>query len=176
MSSGTSAAGSLHTKVLPEWEGRSWVTSSMLNPAVIAVIILAAADMYEEHSGEPLPLELIFLIVPMVLHRDTREALPTRIDSYAAKWVGEHASLQASFPSRASGMVPYVREGLRYGLRTKALELLTDGRLRGVTRWKLTKDRDKELSVIIGKSAFLGRWFAHTGTPATLFTLFGVAP
>lgn len=161
---------------LPNWDNRSWVTSSMLNPAVVAVIIVAAANMYEEHSGEPMPWELIFLAVPMALHRDTRESLPTRINSYAAKWVGDNATLQASFPRRVASMIPYAREGLRYGLRTGGLILLDDGRLRGAARWKLHKERDKELSVIIGKSAFLGRWFAHTGTPATLFALFGVAP
>ncbi|GAB3533832.1 hypothetical protein GCM10027403_08470 [Arthrobacter tecti] len=161
---------------LPNWDDRSWVTANMLNPAVIAVIIVSAANMYEEHSGDPMPWELIFLAVPMALHRDTRESLPTRINSYAAKWVYENATLQASFPGRISGMLPYSREGLRYALRSGALTLVNDGRLRGTPQWKLHKERDRELAIIIGKAAFLGRWFAHTGTPATLFALFGVAP
>lgn len=161
---------------LASWDNRSWATSSMLNPALVAVIIVSAANMYEEHSGESMPWELIFLVVPMALHRDTREALPTRIDSYVAKWVGENAALQASFSRRVSGMLPYAREGLRYGLRSGALTLLSDGSVRGKPGWKLHKERDKELSLIIGKAAFLGRWFAHTGSSATLFALFGVAP
>lgn len=161
---------------LANWDNRSWVTASMINPAVVAVIIVAAANMYEEHSGDAMPWELMFLAVPMVLHRDTRECLPSRIDSHVAKWVVDNAGLQASYPRRVSSMLPYAREGLRYGLRSGALALVDDGRLRGTPRWKLHKERDKELALIIGKAAFLGRWFAHTGTPATLFALFGVAP
>jgi hypothetical protein len=161
---------------LANWDNRSWVTASMLNPAVVAVIIVSAANMYEEHSGDAMPWELIFLAVPMALHRDTRESLPARIDSHVAKWVVDNAGLQASYPRRVSSMLPYAREGLRYGLRSGAITLGDDGRLRGTPRWKLHKERDKELALIIGKAAFLGRWFAHTGTPATLFALFGVAP
>lgn len=161
---------------LASWDKRSWVTAGMLNPAVIAAIIVSAAHMYEEHSGDPMPWELIFLAVPMAMHRDTRESLPSRVDSYAAKWVSENAGLHATFARRVSGMLPYAREGMRYGLRSGALALVDDGRLRGNPGWKLHKERDKELSLIVGKAAFLGRWFAHTGSPATLFALFGVAP
>jgi hypothetical protein len=161
---------------LPNWENRSWVTANMLNPAVVAVTIIAAANMYEDHSSEPMPWELTFLVVPMSLHKDTRESLPTRIDSHAAKWIAETAAIQASFPQRVSSMAAYTREGLRHALRSGALELVESGKLRGTPSWKLNKNRDHDLAVIVGKAAFLGRWFAHTGTPATLYALFGVSP
>ncbi len=170
------ASSSHQAMELPNWDNRSWVTASMLNPAIVGVTIVAAANMFEEHSSEPMPWELIFLVVPMSLHKDTRESLPTRMDSHAAKWIAETAAIQASFPQRVSSMAAYTREGLRYALRSEALELVEDGKLRGTPSWKLNKTRDQELAVIVGKAAFLGRWFAHTGTPATLYALFGVSP
>lgn len=170
------ANGGRQAMELPNWENRSWVTASMLNPAIVGVTIVAASNMFEDHSGEPMPWELIFLIVPMSLHKDTRESLPTRIDSHAAKWIAETASIQASFPQRVSSMAAYTREGFRHALRSGALELVENGKLRGTPSWKLNKTREHELAVIVGKAAFLGRWFAHTGTPATLYALFGVSP
>ncbi|WP_157517917.1 three component ABC system middle component [Microbacterium resistens] len=161
---------------LPNWDNRSWVTGSMLNPALIATTLVATANMYEEQSGDAMPWELAFLSVPMVLHRDTREALPTRINSHTTKWVAENAALQASFPSRARSMVPYTREGMRFGLRTGSLRIIDGEGLLGTPSWKLNRDRDRELALIIGKASFLGRWFARTGPPATLYALFGVAP
>lgn len=164
------------TMELPNWDNRSWVTAGMLNPAVVGAAIVATAHMYEEQSQEPMPWELIYLSVPMVLHKDTRESLPTRIDSHAAKWISDTAAIQSSFPQRVSSMAAYTREGLRYALRSGALILVEDGRLHGVPSWKLNKSRDQDLALIVGKAAFLGRWFAHTGTPATLYALFGVSP
>jgi len=176
MTHADSDSGGHRAMELPNWNNRSWVTAGMLNPAVVGVTIVAAAHMYEEESEEPMPWELAYLAVPKTLHKDTREALPTRVDSHAAKWISDTAAIQASFPQRVSSMAAYTREGLRYALRSGALELLEEGRLHGIPSWKLNKNRDQELALIVGKAAFLGRWFAHTGTPATLYALFGVTP
>jgi hypothetical protein len=161
---------------LPDWVTRSSATAAMLNPAVVAVAIAAAADRYEDFSGEPMPWELIYLVVPMALHRDTREALPARVSSHPANWVTEHAVLQAGLPARASGLAPYVREGFRFGLRTGAIAIVQSGRLSGTLERKLEREAAGDLPLIVTASAFLGRWFAHIGTPATVFALFGVAP
>lgn len=160
---------------LPNWENRSWVSASMLNPALIASIVVAAAEGHEYESDDPMPWELAFLVPPMVLHRDTREALPTRITSHAAKWVNAHASLLAAFPQRVTGMLPYTREGLRYALRSGAATL-SGAHLRGEGSWKLDKKRSPELALLITQAAFLGRWFAKTGSSTTVYALFGVAP
>lgn len=163
------------TMELANWDNRSWVTANMINPAFVATALVATANMYENQSGDAMPWELAFLATPMALHRDTREALPSRIDSYASKWVTENSILLASLPKRVASMRPYTREGLRYGLRSGALEIVGN-RLRGHSTWKLNKNRDIELTYIIQRAAFLGRWFAAAGSPATLYALFGVTP
>lgn len=164
------------TMELANWENRSWVTANMINPAFVATILVAATEMYENESGDCMPWELVFLAAPMALHRDTREALPNRINSYASKWVTENSALLASLPKRVVSMRPYTREGLRYALRAGSLEVVEGDRLRGRSAWKLDKDRDAELAYIIQRAAFLGRWFAAAGSPATLYALFGVTP
>lgn len=164
------------TMELASWENRSWVTASMLNPALVGAMLVAASSMYESESEDPMPWELAFLVAPMALHRDTREALPIRIDSYASKWTSEHAALLAALPTRIASMRPYTREGLRYALRSGSLTLEDGGLLRGDPQWQLKKGRDPELTYIVGRAAFLGRWFAHAGSSATLFALFGVKP
>ncbi|MFF2271593.1 three component ABC system middle component [Agromyces sp. NPDC058136] len=161
---------------LPNWNNRSWVTASMINPALVAASLVAAANTFESESEDGMPWELAFLVAPMALHRDTREALPTRVDSHASKWVTEHAALLATLPGRIVSMRPYTREGLRYGLRSGSLSLTGEGLLLGRPEWKLNKTRDPELTYIVGRAAFLGRWFAHVGSPATLFALLGVQP
>jgi Family of unknown function (DUF6521) len=96
----------------------------MFNPALIAVIIAAAANQYEETCGFAMPWPLSFLVTPMVLHAPTREALPRTSRTSLAKWVSDNAVLSAGFPARASHMGPTVREGVRFGLREQMFALV----------------------------------------------------
>jgi hypothetical protein len=64
------------------WVERSPVAAAMLNPALLAAVTAAAAAEYTRLSGDAMPYTYAYLVAPLVLHLDTRAALPRRIDSY----------------------------------------------------------------------------------------------
>jgi len=161
---------------LPQWDFRSTASSSMLNPPLIATIIAAAANRYENRSGDAMPWELLYLVVPMALHRDTRKVIPNRINSHLPRWVEKNPVIQAGLAPRARSLAPYVREGLRYGLHCGAITLHADGTLTGTIQGRLDRSKDPELAVIVETASFLGKWFAHVGRPATVFAVLGVTP
>lgn len=105
------------------WSERTPAVADLLNPALLAAVVAAAASEYERHDGGPMPLELAFLVAPLVLHKETRLGLPSRTDSHLAKWVTTHEVLTAGFGARAKSLVEPVREGVRFGLRNGALAL-----------------------------------------------------
>jgi hypothetical protein len=115
------------------WVERSPVPAAMLNPALLAAVSAAAAEEYTRLSGDPMPFAYAYLVAPLVLHRDTRDALPRRIDSYIATWLTRHPALAAGFPARARSLTEPVREGVRFGLATGALDLSEAGPIR-ITR------------------------------------------
>lgn len=121
-----------------------------------------------------MPLPLAFLVAPLVLHRETREQLPTRINSHLSKWVMNNPVLAAGFGSRARVLVEPVREGLRFGLRTGALDLQGEG-LTGSLRSKRIPAVG-DIEVVYRKSTFVGRWFSQLDTPTTAYALLGVTP
>lgn len=153
------------------WESRSHVEATLLNPALIAVIVSQAAKSFEDQAG-PMTWPLAFLVPPMVLHRPTREALPRDTRTHLSTWVMREPILRAGLPARASSMTPLIREGIRFGLRHRILSI-SSGRLVGV---ELESPPPGDLRSLLRTAGLLGRWFAKTDQPSTIFALFGVRP
>lgn len=157
---------------MQEWSKRSSAVADLLNPAFVAAVITAAAIQYERRSRAPMPFELSFLVVPLVLHRDTRSVLPIRITSHLARWITDHPVLAAGYGARAKALVEPVREGIRFGLRHGAFELdggsLTGHPFRG------RPPAIGDIEQVIAKAGFVGRWFTQLESSATAYSLLGV--
>jgi hypothetical protein len=153
------------------WASRSHVEATLLNPALLAALMAQAAWTYEQES-ESMTWALAFLVAPIVLHRPTRNALPRDTRTHLSTWVSREPVLRAGFPERAIAMAPLVREGMRFGLRHGALTT-SGGRIRGVA---LESAPPGELRTLLRTAGLVGRWFAKTDQPSTVFALLGVRP
>lgn len=159
------------------WLQRSPVPAAMFNPALIAVVLAATAHQYEDKSGFPMPWPMSYLVPPMVLHEPTRTALPKTSSTSLPKWVGDQAILTAGFPARAQHLAPHVREGLRFGLREKMLELALQGTALQCSQLpKTTKNTPGDLASIVRGAGMLGRIFARTGDAATVYAALRIRP
>lgn len=162
---------------LEPWDARSPVPAAMLNPALIAAILAAAANQYEDTSGVAMPWTLSFLVPPIVLHRPSREALPRTSKTSLSRWVAENATLSAGFPARATHLLPHVREGLRFGLRHDVFHLTKQGAALYCENAPKTSRRSPgDLVPVIRGAGMLGRIFARTGDAATVFAALRVRP
>jgi len=161
---------------LESWEERPLVIGTMLNPALVSVVLAAAAYRYESYGKLHMPAELIYIVAPLVLHRDTREALPKDNRSHLTNWVSKHPVLIAGFAARALELVPVVQEGLRYGLRHQHLALDQYGTLSSTYPAAKNPARLGDIKAIVTASARAGQWLAKTDSSATIYSLFGVTP
>lgn len=160
---------------LPSWEQRSAVSAAMINPALVALVIAISANRYEHEIGMAMPWELSFLVVPMALHSETRQVLPNRISSHMPKWVNDNPVITAGLGSRAKSLSPYVREGIRWGVRTSALTF-EGPLLHGQVLGRFSRHDTNDLRAIAAAARFLGRWFSSVNSTATVFALLGVTP
>lgn len=158
------------------WADRSPVVAAMLNPALLATITAAAAAEYERADGSPMPWPLAFLVAPMVLHRDTRDALPRSTRTHLTSWVSDNPTLRAGLPLRARSLVDPVREGLRFGLSERILTVVGEGRIRGTFAGPSRPPDIGDLRPVVRSAGLVGKWFAKLDQPATAFALLGVAP
>lgn len=162
------------------WRERPRDQANLFNPAFLAVLIERCSYGHRERSGQGIRWPLIFIALPAVLHKETREALPKAVTSSMASWTGSHPLLVAALPERARALEPYVREALLFAL-THGLVRFEDDRLLSCNLGRPPEDHPwrgptDDFRSCATKAAFFGRWCAVSGLPATVFALWGVRP
>ncbi len=125
-----------------------------------------------------MPYAAAFIVLPVVLHKETRDAFPTSISTKLHVWLQEHQVARVGLSNRAKGLVPYSREALIYSLSSSLLVVSQEGLLVPAEgKVRLPKwEKDSEVSVCAKRARFLGRWFARAGDTTTVFALLGIVP
>src|SRR4030042_6732456 len=96
------------------WQKRSSEEANLLNPAFLALILHQCVKGYCDAGQSKAPYVLPFLIIPLVLHKGTREALPVKVSTTLSTWITRLQGVQAKtgYAERARSIVPYVKEAL----------------------------------------------------------------
>lgn len=162
------------------WADRSHEERALLNPGFCANLLWQAASGYPSDGDGALSFEESFLVLPFVLHRETRETLPRSSRTSLAVWLDENPLARGRVASRARLLVPFTKEALTFG-GVHGLIRLDGGRLRAEATWQravnrtLTESSD-EVKGCAKRAAFIGKWFAQAGSAATVLALIGVRP
>jgi len=165
------------------WRSRTYEERHLLNPAFCSLVLWHAAKGAVTEAVAPrVSLSFLesFLVLPIVLHRKTRESLPPRLNTSMPIWVESEPLVIVNLPQRAKSLNSYTKEAVMFGgtsdlfkVNSSAL-LINDDVSRDIRR--TLKQTSDEVRSCMKKAEFLGRWFAHTGTPETVFTILGVRP
>jgi Family of unknown function (DUF6521) len=165
--------------MIAPWAARPIEEASLFNPAFGSLMLAKAAADFHKQTGEGIPYPLAFLVMPVVLHTETRDVLPATTRAVMHNWIGEHAPLLAGFPDRVRRMVPVTRESVLFALVYKKLAL-SGGRLSpGLHRYRpnaVSPDTTTETERCLRAAAFLGRWLVTGGTAATVLSAWGLRP
>lgn len=148
----------------------------MLNPALLAALTAAAAELYEDRAGQPMPVSLAFLVAPLVLHHDTRDGLPRTTRTHWSTWLAREPILRAGFPGRAKSLVGPVRDGLRFGLAHGVLTLDDNAGLSGHLARHAKPEQLGDMPELLSAAGFVGRWLVKLDRPSTAYALLGVTP
>jgi hypothetical protein len=82
--------------------------------------------------------------------------------------------------NRARLLVPFTKDALTFGGVHRLIRFET-GRLRAEATWRRAVDRalsnsSDEVKACTKRAAFVGKWFAQTGSNATVLAVIGVRP
>jgi len=162
------------------WHQRSREERTLLNPAFCANLLWHAARGYAGADRGALSFEESFLVLPFVLHRETRESLPRDTRTSLAVWLDENSLARSKVSSRAKLLVPFTKEGMIFG-GIHGFIRLQGGRLYADQTWKRSvisslKESSNEVRVCAKRAEFIGKWFALTGSAPTVLALMGVRP
>jgi hypothetical protein len=162
------------------WNERPTELANLLNPAFTGAVLRLAVAGYVKEAQAGMPFELAFLVFPFCLHWATRGRLPRAVSTLMHTWLQENRDVLVQFPERSRSLVPFTKEAILFTCQREVLTvdeagLLQpgDAPLRGITSYKTASEEVKEAT---NRAEFIGRWFALSGTPVTIFTLLGVRP
>ena len=151
---------------------------ALLNAAFLSLVVAHACKGHGDKTERPLPVALVFVVAPLVLHRPTRQALPRQSNKKLGVWLEEHPVLRAGFARRSRSVVSPVRSGVRMGLRSERLRLVAGGLEAlgtppsGTTRIPLSE----EVVQILDRARFTGGWLGRSGPVASVYAGFRIRP
>jgi hypothetical protein len=143
-------------------------------------VLWHAASGYATVANGPLPFDVAFLMLPIVLHRETRESLPHAISTSLAVWLDDNPLTRARIAERATTLVAFTKEALMFGGLHGLLNLAGSAVAANGARKRLVvatlRDSSDEVRACAKRADFTGRWFAKAGSPSTVMAIVGVRP
>lgn len=166
------------------WEKRPPELRSLFNPAFCSVLIALAVKEYEsERDAGGMPLLMTHLLLPITLHTETRESLPSTTHTSVTHWVGQNPQLNVGFAERVIAFRSITMEAIRFAIVGGILRFNQSGELmhlpgkprkpRGIAP---VSEASPEVAGCFKATRDLGRWFARVPDTTFLFRLFRIQP
>ena len=162
---------------MKNWESRATEIAYLLNPAFCGRIIYYAIKTYEQESKHPMPFPLVYLILPLVLHRKTRERIKSVTQMQI--WIQRNPDMLIGFADRAKSMVQITNEAVEFLMQSGTVTLTNNAELELAQLFKslsASKYTNEEIKECISKSSSVAKWFAKAGTVETIYISWGVRP
>lgn len=162
------------------WSQRSREERALLNPGFCATLLWHAVRGYASVGSGALSFEEAFLVLPFVLHRKTREALPRDIRTSLVVWLNDNPLARGRIASLARLLVTFTKEGMTFG-GVYGLIRIDEGRFHAEEGRKQSvnqslRESSDEVRVCAKRAEFVGKWFAQAGSAPTVLALMGVRP
>ncbi len=159
------------------WDRRPIEVRNLFNPAFCGLVLLRAMVTFEDEDDRGIPFSLLPLILPICLHKQSREILAPSTRSYFLKLVANHPQLLIDFGARAQDMLPFTFEALGLLHQLGTIQVRPDGRLnanlQGVRKSIIGSDETQAIQKV---AKYLGKEFARIGDRATIYATMGVRP
>ena len=162
------------------WVERTHEEAHLLNPAFCCATITASFAGYRESRDQSFPFVIAFMVLPIILHKDTRESLPNSTRTSMPAWLQDHAQAKLGFYGRLMALQPYTREAITYGLAFGWVEIGNLGKIQCVTTDaqinRTIQSLDGDAHDCVSRARFLGRWFGKMASTETILALWGIRP
>ena len=162
------------------WTERPKEEAYLLNPALCCITLVSAIGSYSDANKENIPFPLMFMVLPIVLHKPTRDALPPSIRTSMAAWLQENAFARVQFYERLVSLNPYTREAIQFGMSHGWTSLRAGGLLstplNDADVNRVIRILDDEARECVMRARFFGKWLAAAGATHTVMAFWGIRP
>ncbi len=162
---------------MKRWDERPVEIRNLFNPAFCGLILMRALRGYEEEDERGMPFSLVLLVLPLCLHKRSREILQAGNRSYLLKLVASHPELLVGFAQRTTDLLPYAFEALGFLMQMGLFTVDAHGRLKTAPdgiRKSVTGTAETVSCQRVAR--FVGKEFARVGDRSTLYMTMGIRP
>lgn len=161
---------------MKRWNQRPFEIRNLFNPAFCGLVLFRALHGYEEEDARGMPFSLSLLVLPLCLHKDTREVIASNPRSYLLKTTEKNQQVMVGFANRVTQMLPYAFEGFGLLMERGCIAVM-DGRIQTVTdKVRKTVNGTDETISCQKVARIVGREFARIADRVTVYTTFGIRP
>ena len=96
---------------MKRWDQRPFEIRNLFNPAFCGLVLFRALNGYEEEDDRGMPFSLSLLVLPLCLHKDSRELIARSPRSYLLKTAEKNQQIMVGFADRITQMLPHAFEG-----------------------------------------------------------------
>lgn len=162
---------------MKRWDQRPFEIRNLFNPAFCGLVLFRALHGYEEEDVRGMPFSLSLLVLPLCLHRDSREVIASNPRSYLLKTVEKNQQIMVGFADRVTLMLPYAFEGFGLLMERGCIAIADGGRVLTVPNMVRKTVKGSAETVSCQKVArIVGREFARIADRVTVYTTFGIRP
>ena len=159
------------------WDQRPFEIRNLFNPAFCGLVLFRAMQGYEEEDDRGMPFSLALLVLPLCLHKDSREVIAASSRSYLVKITEKNPQVLVGFADRATAMLPYAFDGFGLLMERGCISVANDGRLQAVPdKGRKSVTGTDETKSCQRAARFVGKQFARIADRVTVYTAFGVRP
>ena len=166
--------------VLETWERRPSEEAHLFNPAFCGSLAYEFLKSYTVAAGRgSADLPLVFCALPICLHLETRQRLPSSTRTSVYTWLQREPGALVGYADRARDLAPYLKQGVSFGFSRETFAFDTQGASAlGDKKATFTPgflhNATAEVREIVLSARMLGRWFAGAGTTATILAAWGI--
>lgn len=161
------------------WPERTREEAHLLNPPFCCATLTSACVGFAGLGGRSLPFALAFMVLPIALHRHTRESLPRTTRTSVPAWLEAHAEARIRFHERLMALQPHTREALSYGLAFGWMAIGDSGltpQIGSGQMDRVIRSLDGDARQCVSRARFVGKWFGTSSSTETLMALWGIRP
>jgi Family of unknown function (DUF6521) len=159
------------------WDQRPFEIRNLFNPAFCGLVLFRALHGFEEQDARGMPFSLSLLVLPLCLHKDSREVIASSPRSYLLKTTEKNQQVTVGFADRVTHMLPYAFEGFGLLMERRCISVSDDGRIQTVADKVRKTVKGTNETVSCQKVArIVGREFARIADRVNVYTTFGIRP
>lgn len=159
------------------WTHRPIEVRNLFNPAFCGLLLHRAVKSYQAVDARGMPYSLSLLVLPIVLHGETRRQLATHSRTRFLSVMEKQRELTLGFDERARDLLPFTQEAFGVLARNHCIEVSGEGHIQVVERRMRASIKGTQESQQCQTIATrLGKEFALIGDRATIYATLGVRP